>query len=105
MTLWPAWYSPPGNRMPAPMLIDYVARELFTTASDLVGPSRAARLVQGRAVIASVLRGRGLSTPVIGRILRREHSTILHALESVPAYCRNSTDFEALLARATMRAA
>ena len=47
---------------------------------DILGPSRSKKLVAVRRLCILMFRERGHSTPEIGRILNRDHSTIVHAL-------------------------
>jgi chromosomal replication initiation ATPase DnaA len=50
------------------------------TLNDILGPSRTKPLVSVRLECIKTFRDRGLSTPQIGRILNRDHTTIVHAL-------------------------
>lgn len=58
---------------------------LAVASRALLGCSSSFRLTRARWVVAWALRERGLSTPEIGRIVGRHHSTILHALAQVGA--------------------
>lgn len=49
----------------------------------LCGTGRTQDLVEPRTVAVYLLRDYGLSTPQIGRLLRRDHSTILAALKRI----------------------
>jgi chromosomal replication initiation ATPase DnaA len=101
MSLWPAWYTPHGKQMPAPLLIEYVAHQLKTTSDELKGRGRTVRYCHGRAVIIHTLRRRGHSTLVIGRILGRDHSSICNAIRMIPVYHR-APGFSELLERTVM---
>ena len=59
-----------------------VARMHGMTVEDLKGPRRTARVVRARqdAMAAVWLNCSKLSLPAIGRIMRRDHTTVLHAL-------------------------
>jgi len=48
--------------------------------SDLHGPSRLPHLCRARWEAMQRLRDRGLSLPMIGRMLNRDHKTVLHGL-------------------------
>lgn len=48
---------------------------------ELSGPSRVAKLHQPRRHCFAVLRDAGFSTPQIGRLFNRDHSTVVHALQ------------------------
>ena len=47
------------------------------------GRSRVAEVCAARHVVAAVLRRAGWSYPLIGKALRRDHSTIIHAVRKV----------------------
>ena len=48
------------------------------TMADLRAPSRKRELVEVRRIVAAYLRRRGCSLPEIGRVLNRDHSTVLY---------------------------
>ena len=50
------------------------------TVADILGPKRRRHLVFVRNLCIFMLRDKGYSTTEIGRIVRRDHSTICHAL-------------------------
>ena len=60
--------------------IDAIAQEHGYTVEDILGPSRLKRLVAVRRLCILMIRDRGFSTTEIGRIMNRDHSTIVHAL-------------------------
>lgn len=54
--------------------------------SDLRGPSRTKRLVEVRGLAAAAAReATDVSWPQLGRILNRDHSTLIHAVRKVQA--------------------
>lgn len=53
------------------------------TADDILGPSRTAKLVRARQDCVTMFRDRGHSTTEIGRIINRDHSTIVHTLQRI----------------------
>lgn len=58
------------------------ASELFCVhRRDIAGPYRYGFLMPARFALCKALRERGLSYPHIGRIMNRDHSTIIHAVE------------------------
>ena len=59
-------------------LIDAVCAEFKITAMTLLSRQRAQKLFAPRAVLATILREQGLSYPAIGRILNREHATVMN---------------------------
>lgn len=81
------------------VLIDDVidkASELFHVhRRDILGPYRYNFLMPARFALCKALRERGLSYPHIGRILNRDHSTVIYAagraedtMERDPAYAK-----------------
>lgn len=50
------------------------------TLDEILGPRRTKHLVSVRLWCILMLRHKGLSTPQIGRIMNRDHTTICHAL-------------------------
>jgi chromosomal replication initiation ATPase DnaA len=48
--------------------------------ATLLGPSRTRATVEARREAARILRDRGLSLPHIGRILKRDHATVMNLL-------------------------
>jgi hypothetical protein len=65
----------------APALIDRVANAFEISHGELIGSGRSRKFIAARAVVARVLRHRGWSTSQIGKVLRRDHSTIIHLLD------------------------
>ena len=71
--------------MPAAILLA-VARYYGVNADDLKGRSRHKQIVEPRQVAMHLLREDAhLSTPEIGRLLNRDHTTVLHGLKQVAA--------------------
>lgn len=66
-------------------VVAFVARSARISLDDIRGTSKAAIYVRARAVAAKVLRERGLSYKQIGRTLRKDHTTILHAIQTFDA--------------------
>ena len=60
--------------------IDAIAQEHGYTVEDILGKSRLKHLVAVRRLCIVMLRKRAYSTTEIGRLLNRDHSTIVHAL-------------------------
>lgn len=65
-----------------------VATDFGLCAAHVAGKSRCRDYVWARAVAIRLLNECGLSAAGIGRKLDRDHSTILHALDSFPIYER-----------------
>lgn len=52
------------------------------TEAELRGPSQLPHLVAVRREVAETLRKAGYSTPKIGSVLNRDHTTVLYLLET-----------------------
>ena len=63
------------------------------TVEEITGPCRARPLVWLRFAIMEQMRARGLSLPAIGRLLHRDHTTVLHGLRQAEAL-RGNPGFE-----------
>lgn len=61
--------------------IDAIAREHKFTQEDILGKSRFGPLVKVRRKCVVMLREKGYSTTEIGRIMNRDHSTIVTSLQ------------------------
>lgn len=75
--------------LPKTYTIETVMAELNIPAglkAMILSPRRQADLVDLRAHIARHLRAEGLSYPAIGRVLNRDHTTILHMLTERKAW-------------------
>jgi chromosomal replication initiation ATPase DnaA len=57
-----------------------IAEDHGYTLNDILGHCRTKPLVAVRLECIKTFRDRGLSTPQIGRIMNRDHTTIVHAL-------------------------
>jgi len=57
-----------------------IAKKYDYTAEDIIGKNRSRKLVEIRRKCAVMLREKGYSTTEIGRIMNRDHSTIVHSL-------------------------
>src|SRR5881296_1810561 len=62
-----------------------IAEAADVTLGELRGPSRDWRIVEVRHVAAAYLRSHGLSLVAIGRLLGRDHTTVLNLLHGKPA--------------------
>jgi chromosomal replication initiator protein len=61
--------------------IEEIAQEHGFTAEDILGKSRFRMLVKVRRKCVVMLREKGYSTTEIGRIMNRDHSTIVTSLQ------------------------
>lgn len=53
------------------------------TRQDILGTSKLRYLVEARWDCITLFRQRGMSTTEIGRLMNRNHSTIVHALQKM----------------------
>lgn len=53
------------------------------TVAMILGPRRDAWIIEARRAVIAKLRGMGWSQPRIGRLLRRDHTTIMHHLKTM----------------------
>lgn len=65
--------------------IKEIAYKYGYTAEDVLGKSRYKRLVMVRRQCVGMLRAKGYSTTEIGRIMNRDHSTIVTSLQILAA--------------------
>lgn len=65
--------------------IEAIAQEHGFTAEDILGKSKFKMLVKVRRKCVVMLREKGYSTTEIGRIMKRDHSTIVHSLQKSKA--------------------
>jgi len=63
--------------------IGLVALRHGFTRQDILSTCKTKKLVLARQDCIAMFRSRGLSTPQIGRIMGRDHSTIIHALQKI----------------------
>lgn len=61
--------------------IESIAKAHCFTLEDILGPRKFRPLVAVRRKCAVMLREKGHTTTEIGRIMNRDHSTIVHALQ------------------------
>ena len=65
------------------MEMEAIAKEYDYTVEDVLGKSKLKALVAVRRKCVVMLRSKGYSTTEIGRIMQRDHSTIVHALQKM----------------------
>lgn len=79
--MFPAWYTPPSRHcVSGREILDRVARLHDVTVDDMTGPSRMRHICEARWAAMRELRASGKSTPRIGQLLHRDHSTVVHGL-------------------------
>lgn len=65
------------------IIIDSIASEYGYNRDDILGPRKFKVLVEIRHHCIKVFREKGFSTTEIGRIMKRDHSSIVHALQKM----------------------
>jgi chromosomal replication initiation ATPase DnaA len=65
--------------------VEAIAKAHCFTLEDILGPRKFKPLVAVRRKCAVMLREKGHTMTEIGRILRRDHTTIVHALQKSKA--------------------
>ena len=60
--------------------LDNASKATGIPIADLRGPTRTRHICWTRYAIMEAMRRRGMSTPAIGRLFHRDHSTIVSAL-------------------------
>jgi hypothetical protein len=67
-------------------VIEIVAQLFMIKPDDIIAGSRFERYVDARATVAQILRNRELSYARIGRIMKRDHSTIINLITKIEHY-------------------
>ena len=67
--------------MISPLIIERAAEVSGYPVSVLRGPARDRPICMVRWAVMANLRARGLSLPTIGRLLNRDHTTVISGLE------------------------
>jgi chromosomal replication initiation ATPase DnaA len=73
-----------ARRVPVAAEVEEIVAAAGMTMADLRAPSRKREMMEVRRIVAAYLRRRGCSLPEIGRVLNRDHSTVLHLLRTTP---------------------
>lgn len=81
---WHKGYVPPRAILPADETIARVAAFYEVAREDILGASRERHLTHARWAVAFALDRRGWSLNRIARLLRKDHSTVLHGLKQLP---------------------
>lgn len=86
--MWPAHYAPPRPCATGGDVLRYVARAFETTLPELIGTNRNAALVRARAAAVAILVRRGNGYAGTGRLMHRDHTTIIHSVRRYPDYIK-----------------
>ena len=81
----PAPVNPGTVPSSGPEIIAAIARAMCFPVAEILGPSRSRAVMRARATCCYVLRERGNSFGVIGRWMKRDHSTIINACRQFEA--------------------
>jgi chromosomal replication initiation ATPase DnaA len=65
--------------------MDAIAELYGYTVEDILGKSKVGPLMKVRRMCVLRMRNKGYSTLAIGRIMNRDHSTIVHSLQKIRA--------------------
>jgi chromosomal replication initiation ATPase DnaA len=65
--------------------MDAIAELYGYTVEDILGKSKVRPLMEVRRMCVLRMRNKGYSTLAIGRIMNRDHSTIVHSLQKIRA--------------------
>ena len=91
---------PPLPALAAAPILVAAAQAFAVSLPAMLGPGNARAEAHARFCAAGLIRSRlGYSTPHIGRLLRRDHSTIVHALRRAAQLTAADPDFAARMAR------
>ncbi len=73
----------PFQRVPgrAMSIVASVGRDFGLSLEDMIGAGRNRHMAKARFIAYRLLRNLGLSTPHIGRILDKDHTTVMHGLQ------------------------
>jgi hypothetical protein len=73
-------------------ILRMVAEAMETGPEAILSENRTSRAVECRALVATTLKARGWSYPQIGRLLHRDHSSIINACDKIGIYRKRSPD-------------
>lgn len=62
-------------------MMEIVAEKYGATFGEIIGTTRAKYVVNARRAIVMILHESGMSANAIGRLMHRDHTTILHAIK------------------------
>lgn len=81
-------------------VVHHVAHIFGVTADRLRGPGRREEIVAARHAVFLVLRRRGMSYPLIGKLLRKDHSTVICGCRRALRLAAGNAHYRALVERA-----
>lgn len=79
-------------------IIDAAAELTGVSYGEMIGTCRARHIGNVRAVVSIVARERGHAYPHIGRVMRKDHSSIVHYVKNFDTFVRRSPHILDLLA-------
>ena len=77
------------------MTLEHASRATGISISDITGPCRVRHLCWTRYAVMEVMRAKGLSLGTIGRLLKRDHSTVCKGLRQAEKL-RGQADFDSI---------
>lgn len=85
--------------------IDGVATMMGFARDDIFGPSRSYPLVDARALIAVLLRAKGMTFAAIGAAMHRDHTSIVHLVQTFGKRAARNPKIAAVIAQLSMQEA
>lgn len=83
-TLREGYLMEQDGRVQVDAILDEVARAFNLDVDDVIGDSREQRIIRARKTAMAVMRElTDLSLPAIGRVFGKDHTTVMHHIESV----------------------
>lgn len=76
----------------ATRLIEAVASYYHIRPADITGPRRWSYFVEARSLVATTLRARGWYYPRIGRLMNRDHTSVLNLCKKIDIFCKRSEE-------------
>lgn len=86
-------------KRPVREIISIAAGVFGVRASDIYGPAQSRNIILPRFAACRVAFRQGWPSTVIGRVLARDHSTILHGRDAIARYAQNDPHVAAALHR------
>ena len=80
-------------------VIELVSRETGVHRRDILGSYRYGFCIEARVTVAEILWRKELTSPQIGKVLGRDHSTVLSMLRRFPVYAERKPALLAIVER------
>ena len=94
----------PSRRVTGRQIALAAADEFGFSADEMAGAGRHRRLARARQIAAHIMRRRTrLSLPQIGRVLHRDHATVIHAVQTIDSLLSTDPDLAGAYSRVLAR--